>query len=63
MDPDPDPTPDSDSPPYPVFPLDPDSPPDSTHCFSDFQDAKKILFFIFFTYNLPAGTLFFSLKN
>jgi hypothetical protein len=40
---DPDPTPD------------PDQTPDSTPFFSDFNDAKKI--FIFFSHNLPAGTL------
>jgi hypothetical protein len=36
---------------------DPDPTPDPTPFFSDFKDAKKIIFFIFFSYNLPAGTL------
>ncbi len=35
---------------------DPDPTPDPTPFFSDFKDAKK-LFFKFFSYNLPVGTL------
>jgi hypothetical protein len=35
---------------------DPDPTPNPTPFFSDFKDAKKI-FFIFFAFNLPAGTL------
>ncbi len=31
--------------------------PDPTSFFSDFKDAKQIIFFLFFSYNLPAGTL------
>jgi hypothetical protein len=37
---------------------DPDPTPDPTPFFSDFKDAKKNQFFsLFFSYNLPAGTL------
>jgi hypothetical protein len=39
--------------------MDPD--PDPTPFFSDFKDAKEIIFFIYF-YNLPAGTLSSVLK-
>jgi hypothetical protein len=34
----------------------PDTTPDPNPFFSDFKDAEK-LFFIFFSYNLLAGTL------
>ncbi len=37
--------------------MDPDPTLDPTHFFSDFKDAKKDTFFIFFSYILPAGTL------
>jgi hypothetical protein len=39
--------------------MDPDADPipDPTPFFSNFKDANKIFFFIFFSYNLPAGTL------
>jgi hypothetical protein len=37
---------------------DPDQTPDPTPFFSDFKDAKKIIFLLhIFSYNLPAGTL------
>jgi hypothetical protein len=50
--PDPDPTSELDPAPNPT----PD--PDLTPFYSDLKDAKKIFFFfIFFPYNLPAGTL------
>jgi hypothetical protein len=39
--------------------MDSDPTPDPTPFFSDFKDAKK---FIFFSYNLPAGTLSSALK-
>jgi hypothetical protein len=42
---------------------DPDATPDPTLFFSDFQDAKKFIFFLFFTNNLPAGTLSSVLKH
>jgi hypothetical protein len=35
----------------------PDPAPDPTTFFSDFKDAKKLLFSYFFSYNLPTGTL------
>jgi hypothetical protein len=35
---------------------DPAPTPDPTPFFGDFKDAKKYLFFIVFSYNLPAGT-------
>ncbi len=38
---------------------DPDLTPDSTSFFSDLKDVKKL---IFFSYNLPAGTLSSVLK-
>ncbi len=38
------------------FGADPDPTPDPTPFFSDFKDVKKIIFFIFFSYNLPKGT-------
>jgi hypothetical protein len=37
--------------------IDPDSTPDPTPFFSDFKDAKNYFFHIFFSYNLPTGTL------
>jgi hypothetical protein len=37
--------------------MDLDPAPDPTPFFSDFKDAKKIIFFIFFSYFLSAGTL------
>jgi hypothetical protein len=40
---------------------DPDPTADPTHFFSGFKDAKK-LFFSFFSFNLPAGTLSSVLK-
>jgi hypothetical protein len=36
--------------------------PDPTPFFSDFKDAKKLFFIIFFSYNLPTGTIV-SLKK
>jgi hypothetical protein len=39
----------------------PDPTTDPTPFFSDFKDAK-IIFFIFFSYDLPAGTLSLVLK-
>jgi hypothetical protein len=40
-----------------------DPTPDPTPFFSDFTDAKKLFFIlIFFSYNLPAGTLSSILK-
>jgi hypothetical protein len=43
----------------------PDPTLDPTPFFSDFKDAKKknFIFFNFFSYNLPAGTLSSVLKN
>ncbi len=35
----------------------PDPIPDPTSFFSDFKDAKKNFYFIFFAYNLPTNTL------
>jgi hypothetical protein len=37
--------------------MDPDPTPDPTPFFSELKDEKKIIFFIFFSYDLPAGTL------
>jgi hypothetical protein len=42
--------------------MDPDPTPNPTTVFRDFKDAKKIPFFIFYSYNLPAGTLSLVLK-
>ncbi len=42
---------------------DPDLTPDPTPFFSDFKDAKKMCFFIFFSYTLPAGTFSSVLKT
>jgi hypothetical protein len=43
--------------------MDPDPTSDTTPFFSDFKDAKEIIFFfIFFSYNLPTGTLSSFLK-
>jgi hypothetical protein len=42
---------------------DPDPTPDAIPFFNDFKDAKKIIFFIFFSYNVPAGTLSSVWKN
>jgi hypothetical protein len=42
--------------------MDPDPTPDPTPFFSDFKDAKKIFFPIFFSYNLPTGTATSVLK-
>ncbi len=43
--------------------MDPDPTLDPTSFFSDFKDANKLMFFsIFFSYNLPAGTLSSVLK-
>jgi hypothetical protein len=36
--------------------MDPDPNPDTTPFFNDFKDAKNV-FFAYFFYNLPAGTL------
>jgi hypothetical protein len=36
---------------------DPDPSPDPTSFFSDFKDAKFLYIFIYFSYNLPAGTI------
>ncbi len=44
------------------FGADSDPTPDPTPFFSDYKDAKKIFLFIFFSYNLPAGTLSSVLK-
>jgi hypothetical protein len=46
MDPDPVPVPDT------------DPTPDPTPFFIDFKDAKKIIFLILFSHNLPTGTSF-----
>jgi hypothetical protein len=40
----------------------PDPTPDPTPFFRDFKDAKKNIYFIFFSYNLPTGTLSSCLK-
>jgi hypothetical protein len=37
--------------------MDPDPSLNPAPFFRDFKDARKILFFIVFSYNLPAGTL------
>jgi hypothetical protein len=37
--------------------LDPDPTPNTTPFFNDFKDAKNYFFSIFFSHNLPAGTL------
>ncbi len=42
---------------------DPDPTPDPTPFFSDFKDDKKNFFSIFFSYNLPAGTVSSVLKT
>jgi hypothetical protein len=42
--------------------MDPDPAPDPSPFFSDFKDAKKIFFVIFFSNNLPAGILSSVLK-
>ncbi len=35
---------------------DPDPTPDPTSFFIEFKDAKKLIFFTFFSHNLPTGT-------
>jgi hypothetical protein len=42
--------------------MDPYQNPDPTPFFSDFVRMQNIFFFIFFSYNLPAGTLSSALK-
>ncbi len=42
--------------------MDPDPTPDPTPFFSEFKDAKRYMFFIVFSYNLPTGTLSSDLK-
>ncbi len=42
--------------------MDPDPTSDPTPFFSDFMAAKKLIFHIFFSYSLPAGTLSSVLK-
>jgi hypothetical protein len=37
--------------------MEPDPTPDPTPFVSDFKDAKKVIFLILFSYNLPKGTL------
>jgi hypothetical protein len=45
--------------------LAPDPTPDPTPFFNEFKDAKKDIFLIFLSYNLPIGHRYtnFSLKN